>query len=266
MRAGGQSRRGDRGGDERSPARYRPTDSTAPKYSNDVATYIDDFAHREQNQATSGLDSCAEGRRSWRNTRRASLRIWKSIYADYEAGQQAYRAGQVYVAYRLFSRANASMNGVNALTGQNRANFDVKTALAESDDLRNRLHALMNPPAIDTGELQSAVLVAEMADWAYDIDAALEGAQLVTKQTFSQRSDATDAEKDRAREAILFANEQGKYLLSQANFYNGLLAHMWEPGQPDSGGRERGAPASAIDSGPTGDGTDFHRWHSSAGK
>ena len=94
------------------------------------------------------------------------------------------------------------------------------------DDLRTHLHDLMNPPSIDQGELESAVLVAEMADWAYDINASLEGAQLVTKQTFSQRSDATDAEKDRAREAILFANEQGKYLLGQANFYNGLISHI----------------------------------------
>jgi hypothetical protein len=84
----------------------------------------------------------------------------------------------------------------------------------------------MNPPTIDQGGLESAVLVAEMADWAFNINAALEGAQLVTKQAFSQRSDATQAEKDRAREAILFANEQCKYLLTQSDFYTGLLQHL----------------------------------------
>jgi hypothetical protein len=115
------------------------------------------------------------------------------------------------------------MSGANALAGQNRATFDVKSALAESDDLRQRLHDMMNPPSIDKDELESALLVAEMADWAYDIDAALEGAQLVTKQTFSQRSDATEAEKDRAREEIIFAIEQSKYLLNQSSFYEGLL-------------------------------------------
>jgi hypothetical protein len=65
-----------------------------------------------------------------------------------------------------------------------------------------------------------------MADWAYDISAALEGAQLVTKQAFSQRSDATAAEKDRAREAILFANAEARYLLDGADFYTGLLGHV----------------------------------------
>src|SRR5208282_762246 len=79
---------------------------------------------------------------------------------------------------------------------------------------------------IDKGELQSAVAVAEMADWAYEIDASLEGAQLVTKQAFSQRSDATDAEKERARESIIFADAQAKYLLSQSGFYVGLLDHV----------------------------------------
>jgi hypothetical protein len=199
--------------------------ATSPKYNNEVASYIEEFAHREQNEV--GFNMKFAPKQDTLSKYPAHLAaIWKSVYADEAAGQQAYSAGQVYVAYRLFAHANASMNGVNALTGQNRANFDVKAALADSDDLRNKLHTLMNPPAIDKGELQSAVLVAEMADWAYGINASLEGAQLVTKQTFSKRTDATDAEKDRAREAILFAIEQGKYLLGQAEFFNGLLPRI----------------------------------------
>lgn len=199
--------------------------STLPKYSNEVSTYIDDFAHREQAESNSGL-KFAPKEADLGNYPPRLAAIWKSVYADLDAGQQAYRAGQVYVAYQLFSRANARMNGANALAGQNRATFDVKAALAQSDDLRNNLHALMNPPSIDKGGLESSVLVAEMADWAYDINATLEGAQLVVKQTFSQRTDATDAEKDRARETLLFANEQCKYRLKQADFYRGLLDHI----------------------------------------
>ncbi len=199
--------------------------STLPKYNNEVSTYIDDFAHREQNELNSGLKFAPKESDLANYPARLGV-IWKSIYADLDAGQQAYRAGQVYVAYQLFNRANARMNGANALAGQNRAMFDVKAALAESDDLRNNLHALMNPPSIDKGGLESSVLVAEMADWAYDINATLEGAQLVLKQTFSQRTDATDAEKDRARETIIFANEQCKYRLKQADFYRGLLDHV----------------------------------------
>ena len=196
-----------------------------PKYCNEVATYIDDSAQREQTEAQSGLKFAP--RESELATYPPRLgAIWKSVYADCEAGQEAYRAGQVYAAYQFFVRANGKMNGANALAGQTRASFDVKTALAEADDLHDHLQILMNPPSIDEGSLESAVLVAEMADWAYGINAALEGAELVTKQTFSQRSDATDAEKDRAREAILFANEQCKYLLTQADFYTGLLAHV----------------------------------------
>jgi hypothetical protein len=197
----------------------------SPSYGNDIAGYIDNFAHHEELEAESNL-KFAPGEADLIHYPPRIATIWKGVYADIASAQQAYRAGQVYVAYRLYSRANADMSGANALVGQNQASFDVKVALSESDDLRNHLRALMSPPAIDKGELQSAVLVAEMADWAYDINASLEGAQLVTKQTFSQRSDATDAEKDRAREAILFATEQSRYLLNQADFYTGLLAHL----------------------------------------
>lgn len=202
-------------------------DSSVPKYSNDVASYIDDFAHHEEVEADAGLKYAPTQDQLATYPPRLAA-IWKSVYADYDAGQQAYRAGQVYVAYYLFCRANGRMNGANALAGQTRAGFDVKAALDESDDLHNQIEALMNPPSIDKGELQSAVLVAQMADWAYDIKAALEGAQLVAKQAFSQRSDATLAQKDRAREAILFANEECKYLLTQANFYTGLAGHIGE--------------------------------------
>ena len=200
-------------------------DSSVPKYSNDVASYIDDFAHHEQNEAVSGLKFAPKESDLATYPPRLAA-IWKSVYADVNAAQDAYRAGQVYVAYRLFCRANGRMNGANALAGETRTGFDVKTALAESQDLHDHVHILMNPPPIDQGGLESSVLVAEMADWAYDINAALEGAQLVTKQAYSQRSDATEAEKDRAREAILFANEQCKYLVTEADFYTGLLAHI----------------------------------------
>jgi hypothetical protein len=199
--------------------------ASIPRYSDDVASYIDLFAHHEQTELSAGLKFAPKETELSTYPPRLSA-IWKGIYADYEAGQQAYRAGQVYTAYHLFCRANGHMNGANALAGQTRASFDVKTALDESDDLHDRLHSLMNPPAIDQGGLESAVLVAEMADWAYGIDASLEGAQLVTRQAFSMRSDATDAEKDRAREAILFSNAQSKYLLTQVNFYTGLLSHL----------------------------------------
>jgi hypothetical protein len=200
-------------------------DSSLPKYGNDVATYIDDFAQREQIEAASGLKFAPSDAQLATYPPRLGA-IWKSIHADFEAAQEAYGAGRVYVAYQLFARANGRMNGANALAGQTRVTFDVKGALSESDDLHDHLHVLMTPPSIDQSGLQSSLLVAEMADWAYGIDAALEGAQLVTKQAFSQRSDATETEKDRAREAILFANAQCKYLLTQADFYTGLLPHV----------------------------------------
>jgi hypothetical protein len=198
-----------------------PPASAAPHYSNQVTSYIADYARREQSSLLTYM-KFAPKEADLANYPPRLATIWHSVYTDLNDGQAAYRAGQVYVAYRLFSRAHAAMNGANMLASSKRANFDVKASLAESDDLLNHLHLRMNPPSIDQGDLASALLVAEMADWAYDINASLEGAQLVTKQTFSQRTDATDAEKDRAREALLFAIEQSKYLLNEADFYTGL--------------------------------------------
>jgi hypothetical protein len=205
-----------------------PTGSGPPKYSPDVAGYIDGFAQREQAEAASELIYAPkESQLDQYPPRQAA--VWKRVYAEMREGQEAYKSGQVYVAYRLLARANSRMRGLDALVQAEVSTFDVKAALDTSDQLQAQLHDLMTPPPIDRGELQSAMLIAEMADWAYDIQALLEGSELVTKQAFSQRSDATPAECDRARETIISANEEARYLLDGAPFYTGLLPHLGEP-------------------------------------
>jgi hypothetical protein len=203
-----------------------PTDAGPPKYSADTATYIDGFAQREKTEATSGMVYAPrEDQLSQYPARQAAT--WRQVYAEVKEGNEAYKDGKFYVAFRLLARANSRMRGLNALTeDQVATTFDVKSALDTSEQLQAQLHVLMTPPVIDRAELQSAMLVAEMADWAYDIQALLEGSELVTKQTFSQRSDATATERERAREAIVSANEEARYLLDGAEFYHGLLPHL----------------------------------------
>jgi hypothetical protein len=200
-------------------------DASTPHYSNDIAGYIDDFAQHEQFEAKSDLTFAPREADLARYPARLAG-LWHTVFADTDAAAQAYRAGQVYVAYRLFARASGRMHGLNALVTQDGQPFDVKSALTEADDLRRQLHDMFTPPAIDKDELESALLVAEMSDWAYDLSAQLEGAELATKQTYSQRSDATPAERDRAREEIVIANEEVKYLLKEADFFTGLLSHV----------------------------------------
>jgi hypothetical protein len=203
-----------------------PTDAGPPKYSADVAAYIDGFAQREKTEAESGMIYAPrEDQLSQYPARQAAT--WRQVFAEVKEGNEAYKDGKFYVAYRLLARANSRMRGLNALTeDQVATTFDVKSALDTSEQLQTQLHVLMSPPAIDRAELQSAMLVAEMADWAYDIHALLEGSELVTKQAFSQRSDATATERERAREAIVSANEEARYLLDGADFYRGLLPHL----------------------------------------
>jgi len=205
-----------------------PTGSGPPKYSLDVAAYIDRFAQREQAEAASGLlYAPKEAQLAQYPPRQAA--VWRQVYAEMRQGQEAYKSGKVYIAYRLLARANSRMRGLNALGSDQLGPFDVKSALATSDQLQAQVHYLMTPPVIDHAELQSAMLISEMADWAYDIEASLEGSELVTKQAFSPRSDASPAERDRAREAIISANEEAKYLLQGSNFFTGLLPHLGEP-------------------------------------
>ena len=202
-----------------------PTGQGPPKYSKDVAAYIDGFAQREQTEAASGLLYAPKEKQLGQYPPRQAA-VWRQVYAEIRQGQEAYKGGQVYVAYRLMARANSRMRGLEALSQDQLGAFDVKAALETSEQLQTQLHYLMTPPPVDHAELQSAMLIAEMADWAYDISALLEGSELVTKQTFSQRSDATAAERDRAREAILSANEEARYLLEGSTFFTGLLPHL----------------------------------------
>lgn len=205
-----------------------PTGSGPPKYTADVSSYIDGFAQREQTEAASGLLYAPKEAQLAQYPPRQGV-VWKQVFAEMRQGQEAYKAGQVYTAYRLLARANSRIRGLNAVGTDQAPTFDVKAALATSDQLQAQLHYLMTPPTIDRSELESAMLIAEMADWAYEIEALLEGSELVTKQAFSQRSDATAAERDRAREAILSANEEAKYLLQGADFFTGLLPHLGDP-------------------------------------
>ncbi len=200
-------------------------DASTPHYDNNVAGYIDDFAQREQFEVKSDL-AFAPSQADLSRYPPHLAALWQSVYADNDAAQQAYRAGQVYVAYRLFARASGRMHGLNALVAQNSALFDVKNALADAEDLHRQLHDLITPPPVDKNDLASGLLAAEMCEWAYDLTAEIEGAELVTKQTYSQRTDASAAERDRAREAITLANEEAKYLLKEADFFTGLLPHV----------------------------------------
>jgi hypothetical protein len=200
-------------------------DAATPHYDNNIAGYIDDFAQREQFDVKSDLVFAPKDADLDRFPPRLAA-LWRMVYADNDAAQQAYRAGQVYVAYRLFARASGRMHGLNALVAENGVTFDVKAALADSENLRRQIHDLITPPAIDQDDLESALLVSEMCDWAYDLTAQIEGAELVTKQTYSQRTDATAAERDRAREAITLANEEARYLLKESDFFTGLLPHV----------------------------------------
>lgn len=202
-----------------------PEEKDAPTYSPEVAVYIDSFAQREQTEAQNQLAFAPQEAELATYPPQLAV-IWRLIREQNKAAKKAYEAKQPYLAYQLFSQVNAEIQGANTAMTRGKAPFDIKTALADSDDLRQKFRDLLVRPTMDKGELQSALLVAEMSDWVYGINAQLEGAQLVAKQTYSLRTDATTAERDQARNELLFAIEMARYQLNQSGFYSGLAAHI----------------------------------------
>ena len=242
-----------------------PTDAGPPNYSADMAGYLQNYAQREQSEATSGLAYAPrENQLSQYPARQAQT--WRQVFTEVKQGDEAFQAGQFYVAYRLLARANSRMRGLNALTeDQVATTFDVKSALDTSDQLQAQLHALMSPPVFDRAELQSAMLVAEMADWSYDIQALLEGSELVTKQAFSQRTDATPSEAGPRARGDRLGQRGGALPAWRRRFLPGATAAPRRR-EPNAGKHQRGESAAAAHPGAARNGADFRGRHPAAGE
>ncbi len=196
-----------------------------PVYSQEVSGYLDDNAKRMQDAVSNQL-RFAPPETDLDHFPPFLAAKWREIRNLYQTGQAAYRAGQLYPAYCDFALADAEFAGANTAALSNKEDFDVKNAISASDDLRKSISDLLVHPPEDQPFLKNGLLVAELADWVYSVQSPVEGAEMLVKQTFSQRTDATPEEQTAARVRLVFAIETAKHQMQEAPFFVGLLAQI----------------------------------------
>jgi len=149
----------------------------------------------------------------------STKKMWENVIANDESGRGAYRLGQLYIAREKFNAARSELRVLAASANplpeatvlEDRANAIRKKVLLELD------HSVF-----DQNDLQSALVLAEKADWLYHINARVEGAQLLVRQAFGSRSDATEEQKQGARRLLLDAVERAEALFQDLDFYSQL--------------------------------------------
>lgn len=156
--------------------------------------------------------------------------IWAEVRRDFEAGGDAFRAGKVYAARLLLARAAA---GAVALSQwkERENNTDLKAWDRAANEVRKKIVDAMYRPGFDKGELRSALVLSEQAEWLYGIDARMEGAQVLARQAFAPRSDASAAQKQYARDALFAAWRGGAFLVENPMNFRSLYTALGADGE-----------------------------------
>ncbi len=156
--------------------------------------------------------------------------IWDAARRDFEAGGDAFRAGKVYASRLLLARAAA---GIAALSQwkEREAGGDIKAWDRATNEVRKKLVDAMYRPGFDKGELRSALVISEQAEWWYGVDATMEGAQVLARQAFAPRSDASAEQKQYARDALFAAWRAGAFLVENPIRFRSLYDALGADGE-----------------------------------
>lgn len=143
--------------------------------------------------------------------------LWAKVFAGYQAGEAALAAGQPTVAFERFRQVNGLIRGLNGILAARR-DFKFPEAEIEANGLRQVMVRRLVRPSIDKNELQSALVLAEEADWLYAQNARLEGSLMVARQAFSPRSEATPQQRQLAQELLAANLARAAYELRDGTF------------------------------------------------
>ncbi len=144
--------------------------------------------------------------------------LWRRLFRTYDTGTDAFSAGQLYVAYQFLREANAELMGLQKISPDQK-DFNYQGYEARANSIRQQMVTVMTKPAIDHNELQSALVLCEESEWIHRLNASVEEAQMLARQVFSERSDATHQQKSIARAFLVSAVEEAEYQMTESNFY-----------------------------------------------
>lgn len=151
--------------------------------------------------------------------------LWNQVFSAQKAGEAAFAAGQPTVAYERFRTVNGLTRGLNAILAARR-DFKFPAAETEANGLRQVMTRRLVRPSIDKNELQSALVLAEEADWLYGQNARLEGALIVARQAFGPRSEATAEQRQIAQELLAANLARAAYELRDGTFLTTIYFAM----------------------------------------
>lgn len=144
--------------------------------------------------------------------------LWRKIIHDYDTGIDAYHNGQLYIARQLLRQAHAYLDGLAEVRNSGNK-FDHDALDLRANLIRKKMVDRLHQPAFDKNELQSALILAEESDWIYGLNASIQGAQIIARQAFDSRSNATPQQKLLAQTLLISAVKGGEYQMEDASFY-----------------------------------------------
>ncbi|MDD5260782.1 MAG: hypothetical protein PHD76_02940 [Methylacidiphilales bacterium] len=145
--------------------------------------------------------------------------LWSKVFQNYDMGIDAYHAGQLYAARDLMRQAHAYTRAVSEIKGGGNK-FDYATFDLRANAVREKMVDRLSKPLIDKNELQSALVLAEENDWIYRLNASVQGAQIIARQAFASRSDATPRQQALAQTLLVCAVKVGEYQMEDKSFYS----------------------------------------------
>lgn len=196
-----------------------------PKYGAAVSSIFAERARQEQERTEADRRTWPRENNLPRTMSVVERQLWTQIFASYQVATDAAKAGQSYLAYDRFREINGMSRGVTAILAARR-DFRFPETERKAEEVRQAMVRRMLRPSIDKDELQSGMVLAEEADWLYTQNARVEGAQIMARQAFSPRSDATPEQRQIAQDFLVSSMERSAYEMRDGTFFTTVYFAM----------------------------------------
>lgn len=207
-----------------------PDSQNSPRYSAKMSGFLDTKVRAELAPLQARAVSWPRAKAQLSALPRPEQDLWRRVFRDYDMGLDAYHAGQLYTARQLMRQVHALETGLAEIK-RNGAAFDYSAYDLRANAVRQKMSTRISQPANDRNELQSGLILAEENDWISRLDAGIQGAQIIARQSFDPRSDATPQQQRLARTLLISAVKGGEYQMEDTTFYRELHQLVADKGE-----------------------------------